>query len=207
MKTKTIVEKRKSVTLKVEGDTLIIRRPFYISDEVVESFIVKKKEWIDKQLKLNQVFEVSFETDLILMDSPIKLVFKKGEENRIIKHETVWTVISKTEKSGLNLVQDNLRGMLHKKIEEYIKVLQSIKPFQVNQIKIKNLKSSWGNCNSRKELSFALRLIHMKESFIESVIAHEVSHLFVMNHSASFYRVLSQFDPDYRSSIKDLSGQ
>lgn len=206
MKTKTITEKRKSLSLKVEGDTLIIKRPFGLNDEVFNDFIKKKEDWIQKQLKFNQIFKISFESDLVLMNQAIKLIYVKDKDN-IIKNADTWVVSASTQSKALGLVERECHELLLNKINERINVLHKIKPFNYSAIKIKNLKASWGNCNSRRELSFAFRLIHMKESFIDSVIAHEVSHLFVMNHSPAFYHVLSQFDPNYRSSIKDLLDQ
>lgn len=203
MKTKTILEYRKSLTLKVVWDTLIIRRPFHVSDEVVNKFIQNKKQWIEKQFELNKVFDINVNNDLVLMNQNIYCEYQFNHKNEIIKCNNHWIIKSKNEKSALILLKKELKRLLIKKIEDHLMFLQSIQPFEYSKLLIKNLSSSWGNCNSRKELSFAFRLIHMKESFIESVIAHEVSHLFVMNHSPAFYHVLSQFDPNYRSSIKD----
>lgn len=205
MKTKTIVEKRRSITLKIQGDTLIIKRPIGIDDKIVNAFVQKKKTWIDSQLRFNQLFNISFNEPLIVFNQPISLKYKKSSMHQIVKDHQQWVVFSPTESSAIQAVKHDLKLLLLNKIETQLKTLQVIKPFEVSRVILKNLKSSWGNCNSKKELSFAFRLIHLKPSFIDSVIAHEVSHLFEMNHSKAFYRVLYQFDPNYRSSIKDPS--
>lgn len=203
MKTKTIVEKRKSVTLKVVDDTLIIKRPFHVDDSLVEAFIHKKKPWIEKQLQLNQIFSIELDKPLVIFNQPITLEFRPNPKNMIIENDNHWVVYSKTNNSATRYVKNYLKLKLTDFILETLEELKQVKPFEYSEIQIKNLKGSWGNCKSSKQLTFAFRLIHMKESFVKSVVAHEVAHLFVMNHSPAFYRVLSQLDPNYHPSIKD----
>ncbi len=202
MKTKTIIESRKSVSLKVVDDTLIIRRPKHVSDDFVKNFIKKKETWIKAQLRLNQKFVIDPHYGMTLFNQFIKLETVKSSSKKIEKLDNKWIVYASNDRIALKLIKEELTEILINKIEAIIRELKKKITFEVSFIQIKNLTASWGNCRTNKQLGFAFRLIHMDEAFIFSVVAHEIAHLFEMNHSPSFYRVLSQLDPNYRSSIK-----
>lgn len=204
MKTKTIIEPRKSLSLKVVEDTLIIRRPKHVSPEFVDSFIEKKEPWIKAQLRLNKKFLIDPHRGMTLFNRFVEINTIKSRSKKIEKLKDKWIVYAASDATTIRLINDELKALLMNKIEQIIERLKLIKNFEVESIQIKNLTASWGNCRTNKQLGFAFRLVHMEESFIYSVVAHEVAHLFEMNHSPSFYRVLSQFDPNYHSSIKGL---
>ena len=67
-----------------------------------------------------------------------------------------------------------------------------------NKISLKNMKSRWGSCSSKGNISMNTNLMKASKSCIEYVIAHELCHLVYMNHSKNYYSLLSEFMPDWR---------
>lgn len=67
-----------------------------------------------------------------------------------------------------------------------------------NRIAIREQKTRWGSCSSKKNLNFNWRLLLAPEEILDYVVAHELSHLKEMNHSREFYKVLESVMPDYR---------
>lgn len=72
-----------------------------------------------------------------------------------------------------------------------------------DQFKIKNLKSSWGNCN-RNNLSFNWRLIMAPIELIEYVVVHELCHIKQKNHSKQYWQLVESVLPDCRQRRKEL---
>ena len=73
-------------------------------------------------------------------------------------------------------------------------------------IKIKTMKSMWGNCNYIKRIiSFNLYLAKTPLSCIDYVIAHELCHLIHHDHSKNFYDLLSRILPDWKARKKQLT--
>jgi len=62
----------------------------------------------------------------------------------------------------------------------------------------------WGSCNARREVRLNWRLMQAPPPLIDYVVAHEVAHLRVMNHSARFWSVVERLHPDYRSARAEL---
>jgi predicted metal-dependent hydrolase len=68
---------------------------------------------------------------------------------------------------------------------------------EVRKINVTSAKGRWGSCSSSGSVSFSWRLIKYRKELVDFVIYHELSHLYVMNHSKDFYDVLAEYCPNY----------
>lgn len=64
-------------------------------------------------------------------------------------------------------------------------------------ITIRNQKTRWGSCSSKKNLNFNCLLMLTPPEVIDSVVVHELCHLLEMNHSRKFYEEVLKVYPDY----------
>jgi len=62
---------------------------------------------------------------------------------------------------------------------------------------VREQEKRWGSCSSKGELRFNWRVVMAPMSLIDYVVAHEVCHLVVRDHSARFWRLLGTLLPDY----------
>lgn len=69
---------------------------------------------------------------------------------------------------------------------------------------IRNQEKRWGSCSSKGELRFNWRIIMAPMSLVDYVVAHEVCHLEVRDHSAAFWRLLGTILPDYEERRERL---
>jgi predicted metal-dependent hydrolase len=60
------------------------------------------------------------------------------------------------------------------------------------RITLRDPRSRWGSCSVDGRLSFSWRLVMMPEWVLDYVVAHEVAHLEVMNHSPRFWRIVEK---------------
>jgi len=66
----------------------------------------------------------------------------------------------------------------------------------------------WGSARSDGSIRLNWRLLHFALPVIDYVVAHELSHLRVMNHSPQFWDTVRSVVPDYpvqRTRLKDDS--
>ena len=68
---------------------------------------------------------------------------------------------------------------------------------RVGRITIRNQRTKWGSCSAKGNLNFNCLLMLAPEAVLDSVVAHEVCHLVVMDHSPLFYDMLLKVFPDY----------
>lgn len=77
--------------------------------------------------------------------------------------------------------------------------------FPVTQLKISKAKRAWGRCSSKGIVSLSCYLMLVSTELRESVIYHEMAHLYHMNHSSQFYELLLQWMPDYKEKTTQLN--
>lgn len=86
------------------------------------------------------------------------------------------------------------------KASEYAKMLD----VSFNEVHIKDQRSCWGSCSSKKNLNFNWRILMAPEEVCDYVIIHEVCHLVHMDHSPAFWDLVEQLCPEYRKYKKWL---
>jgi predicted metal-dependent hydrolase len=77
---------------------------------------------------------------------------------------------------------------------------------QWRKLSLSNAGTRWGSASADGSIRLNWRLIHFKPSVIDYVVAHELSHLRVMNHSPQFWDTVATLIPDYaqlRGQLKE----
>jgi len=74
------------------------------------------------------------------------------------------------------------------------------------QLALSNAATRWGSARSDGSIRLNWRLVHFELPVLDYVVAHELSHLRVMNHSPRFWETVRSVVPDYvtlRARLKD----
>lgn len=66
-------------------------------------------------------------------------------------------------------------------------------------IRVQAMPRKWGSCSSKGTITLALDLVDESQRFQDFVIAHELLHLRVPNHSRLFKALMSSYVPGWRS--------
>ncbi len=73
-----------------------------------------------------------------------------------------------------------------------------------NRVFIRNQKTRWGSCSSKRNLSFNYKIVLLSERLVDYIIVHELCHLIEMNHSIRFWRQVARIIPDYNKVRQEL---
>lgn len=84
--------------------------------------------------------------------------------------------------------------IIRERVEYYQKILQE----PISCIRIKDVKSRWGSCSSKRNLNFNWRLVMAPPEVLDYVVVHELCHLKEMNHSKAFWALVESILPDYK---------
>jgi predicted metal-dependent hydrolase len=71
---------------------------------------------------------------------------------------------------------------------------------------LRHMRSRWGSCSARGRLTLNPALVRAPRECIDYVIAHELCHLKLHNHSPRFYRLLDTHVPGWRLIKQRLDG-
>lgn len=81
------------------------------------------------------------------------------------------------------------------KAVEYYGNLMGLKP---TSIKITSAKGRFGSCSGKNGICFSYRLMMYEKEAIDYVVVHELAHIKHHNHSASFWKLVEKYMPDYK---------
>ena len=89
-------------------------------------------------------------------------------------------------------------------ISERVNYYNNIYGFDFNRISVRNQRTRWGSCSSKKNLNFNYRLLFLSKRISDYIIVHELCHLKELNHSRKFWNLVAEVIPDYLDIRRDL---
>lgn len=89
------------------------------------------------------------------------------------------------------------RRQADRRLPERVEVYTSRAGLQVPPVLVREQEKRWGSCNSKGELRFNWRVMMAPMSLVDYVVAHEVCHLVVRDHSSRFWKLLGTLLPDF----------
>lgn len=201
-------KKIKNSNLKVRPNfTVELSVPESASQEYIDSFLEKKKDWIEKQIQFfkdNLINETEKKyisgENVKYLGKNYRLKVHKGKE-KYVKFMRGYIHLYCLENSGLEDKKELLQNWLKERAKDKIMVIAKKyldKLEEVPDIKFRDMKTRWGSCNSeKKRIIFNWRLIEKSPYGIEYVVVHELVHLKYNNHSKAFFKYLSVKLPDW----------
>lgn len=124
----------------------------------------------------------------------------------VIEKNKQW-FLSKYEKQKLKKEQEVTYTdiQIKKYREEARKILTELTDYYAeimnvtyHKIYIREQKTCWGSCSSKKNISFNWKLILYPKEAQEYVVVHELAHLKYMNHSNEFWKEVEKILPDFK---------
>lgn len=204
---------RRSVSAKIRRDGVIeVKAPLLYRESDMLAFLNQHRRWIFNHYeKLQNV------------DNQEKR-YVSGEEHYYLgKKYTLQVVESNKNQVSLegNLLIVNVKslelaeGQIIKWYKNRAKVvfselfppiIEKFRKYSVApaKISIRDMRSRWGSCSRRGNISLNLQLIKLNENCIRQVMVHEMCHLVYFNHQAGFYNLMEEMMPDWKQWKKEL---
>ena len=76
--------------------------------------------------------------------------------------------------------------------------------FSYNTVSVKNQKTRWGSCSSKRNLNFNYKVLFLTPAQCDYIIVHELCHLVEFNHSTRFWARVAEQIPDYKAIRKTV---
>lgn len=209
--------RRSSIAIHVSATgQVIVTKPKHVPDFIVKRFVLKQQGWIAaqklKQARKKQLFTPS--TVWLFGQEYARVVSHDPQllpgAYYLIDHAAVYVPASKLSSEPLTsakldqalnrFVKAAAKHFMLPRIEFWTQAMQVTH----QRVTFKEQSSRWGSCSSQGNLNFNWRLAHFSPPVIEYVIIHELAHLTQMNHSPKFWRLVAQFDPQYKLHQKEL---
>jgi predicted metal-dependent hydrolase len=222
--------KRRTIGFVVGPDGLVVRAPKWTPVFEVEAALREKSNWIQRKLgesreRQTRQHEARIEWSdgvvLPLFGEPVHVVLDPGHRFGAVGASLEvgsGTVVEQVLRVGLptnatpQQIRDAVQAWLMRHAREHFQQrLNHFAPLLQVQWKKLSLSSAgtrWGSARSDGSIRLNWRLIHFRPAVIDYVVAHELSHLRVMDHSPRFWDTVRSVVPEYselRRQLKDDS--
>lgn len=201
---KLLRSRRRTIGLEITPEAkLIVRAPGHVSQEYIESIILKKRNWILKKQIFFQQRKREYPDKKFIEGESFYFL---GNTFRLkIIAEGVIRLTDRLEFPECLLIsaRENLiqwyKARADEKIKERVGWYSKIMDFSCASIKISNSRKRLGSCSFRGRLNFSWRLIMAPLEIIDYVVVHELTHLEELNHSFRFWNKVRAVLPDYKN--------
>lgn len=201
----------KNLRLRVKEDgNVYVSAPYGVPISAIDEFVSSRADWIEEQRRQ-------------LSENPPKTELKDGDVLTIFGEKRV---ISATNDAGTPYLSGNklivplsdrsleteviyfMVGECCRLCAESVSVYTKRAGYSGVPVKIafKLMKRRWGSYNSRTNtITFNIALCKLSQHFINYVVAHEVAHIFVPNHSKEFYTFGEQIFEGFFRTDRELN--
>lgn len=202
----------KNLNLKVKPNKKVsISVPIEYPDEKIKEFILKKFEWIEKNINTNYdnakeninfksgetIFLLGKQYKLLIKPDLFNIIELKGKMLIIhIKEKYIdsYKYISKIYEKWL---KDYSYAIIYEVLENYISKVNINIDFP--ELEIRKMEKRWGSCiRKTNKIIVNSRLIKTPICCIEYVILHELTHFKYINHDKNFYNFINIYMPDWK---------
>lgn len=74
-----------------------------------------------------------------------------------------------------------------------------------SSVQVRLQRTRWGSCSGRGNISINASALFLDPAVVRYLLIHELCHLFSLNHSRRFWRMVEQFEPDCRMLDRRLA--
>lgn len=212
---------RKTLGLSIDGRGLIVSIPSRLSLREAERFMLERAKWITEKLAQwaarqssasAPVLQITDGMTFSLLGAPctVRLLSGANRARWIEGHESREIHLALREGADAKLlllrsVQRYALTYFRGRVQEFGVRLNALSPAtQIPSLRLTNARTRWGSCSQRSGIRLNWRLIHLPFAQIDYVVAHELSHLLEMNHSARFWKTVAQLYPPYEGAHEAL---
>lgn len=205
---------RRTIGFQVSSNGLVIRAPACVALTDIEKALQDKADWVIKNLarwKNKKSLDLTWEINATfpLLGEPWKLSTDKLGQVKLVPLAKVnhklplpplnaWFI----EQIVMNWYQDQAIECFEQRLAIYAEKLNIARP----PFRLSNAKTRWGSCNANGIIYLNWRLVQLPLHIVDYVVAHELSHLFEMNHSDAFWRQVKSIYPNYVAARNVLKG-
>ncbi len=218
---------RRSIGFSVGPDGLAVRAPKWLALREVDAALHAKAPWILRKLQETRERHARLAAHVIDWRDGATLPFlgqtitlKLDPQHRFgaagaellesAAHAGATLHISLAHSATSEQIRDVVQAWLMRQAKQLFQQrLDHFAPLlgvQWKKLALSNAGTRWGSAKTDGSIRLNWRLVHFKLSVLDYVVAHELAHLRVMDHSPRFWDTVRTVVPDYaqlRQQLKD----
>jgi predicted metal-dependent hydrolase len=222
--------KRRTIGMAIGPDGLEVSAPRWVTVGEVEAALHEKADWIARKLVEMQERQQQLGAARIVWADGVVLPYL-GDQLQVVldssstlkKNSAQFELALPTAPQALHTlrlglplnaepqqIRDAVQAWLMRQAKAlFVERLNHYAPqlgVQWQRVSLSSAATRWGSASANGAIRLNWRLVHHKRDVIDYVVAHELSHLRVMDHSPRFWETVQSVMPDYaqrRRVLKD----
>ena len=215
--------RRKSIGLTVNDDGLQVTAPNWVTLGQIDEAVFEKSGWVLGKLRVRQARQQQLATADTLwqhgghipyLGKRIVLTLDGTQKTPVFAgppfapRDGDPLCLALPADAGRNRIRDSVHSWLQQQAQAWFE--QRLQHFlddsglSIRRWRLSSAATRWGSCSSDGNIMLNWRLIHFEHDIIDYVIAHEVAHLRVMNHSKDFWREVGRILPGFERARDTL---
>lgn len=217
--------RRRSIGFSVGPDGLSVRAPSWVTLSAVDSALREKSDWILRKLGEARERQQRMEGGRIVWAHGAVLPYL-GEPLTVVLDPSHGfagkggALVTATEQPSLHIglphsaspaqIRDAVQAWLMRDARRHFtERLDHFAPLlgvRWASLRLSSANTRWGSAKADGSIRLNWRLLHYRPAIIDYVVAHELAHLRVMDHSPRFWDTVATVVPDYaqlRSRLRD----
>ena len=216
--------RRRSIGFTVGADGLSVRAPTWVTLAAVDAALREKSAWIlrkldearERQQRLEHA-RIRWQDGAVLpyLGAPLRVVLDPGERVAgALRTAGEGAEAARQLHIGLpgvarpEQIRDAVQAWLMRGAREHFtERLEHFAPLlgvRWTRLRLSSAQTRWGSARADGSICLNWRLLHYPPSVIDYVVAHELAHLRVMDHSPRFWDTVRTVVPDYAALRRHL---
>ena len=210
--------RRRTIGMQVGAEGLVVSAPRWVPLAEVEAALQEKAAWIVR--KLDEMRERSQRLEqsrirwcdgvsLPYLGQPLRVVIDPGAGSCMLLDKPEPELRIALARSALpEQIRDLVQAWLMRQARDFFtQRLEHFAPrlgVRWTKLSLSSADTRWGSAGADGAIRLNWRLIHFRPELIDYVVAHELSHLRVMNHSPQFWDTVASVVPEHSSLRRQL---
>lgn len=202
--------KHLKITLKNDG-VIRVTLPYGVSESAAHQFVRDRQDWITKHRKPRTIL-----TDNTRIGKSHVIRIRSSVDNSSIrtriKFNTAYVSIPAGVTAHDPAVQQAIRRVCERALAleaenllpQRLESIARTHNLTYRSLTTRKLKSRWGSCDERNNITLNTYLIQLPWHLIDYVIVHELAHTLHKHHQASFWEEVDRMLPDWKALRKEL---
>jgi predicted metal-dependent hydrolase len=218
--------RRRSIGFTVGADGLSVRAPTWATLAAVDAALREKSGWILRKLGEAQERQRRLEharidwrdgTLLPYLGAPLRVLLDPGQSAAGSLRDREEGVAARQLHIGLpgaaqpGQIRDAVQAWLMRdarrhftgRLDHFAPLLQ----VRWTRLRLSSAQTRWGSARADGSICLNWRLLHYPPTVIDYVVAHELAHLRVMDHSHRFWDTVRTVVPDYAQLRRHLQDE
>ena len=133
-----------------------------------------------------------------------------GQIERFVQEHAAWAEAQLRKQAEKRAAFSAVKVMTPQQFERLKKLARTLVPqriahyapmvgvaSRVNKVFIRCQRTKWGSCSANGNININCLLLLAPPQVLDSVVVHELCHLYEFNHSPRFWERVSRYMPDY----------